>query len=60
MSTPTPKRAPGRPPTPETEQRRNVVAVRFTDADLERVERLAAEAGVPVATWAWRQLVERS
>ena len=56
MDTTTPKRAPGRPPKPPEEKRRNVLSLRFTDAELDRLETLAADAGEKVATFAWRRL----
>lgn len=49
------KRPPGRPPKRPEDRRRNTVSVRYTDAEIERLERLAAEAGEGVASYVWRQ-----
>lgn len=40
----------GRPPGPPELVRRNRVTTTFTDAELEKLERLAAHQGVPVGT----------
>jgi hypothetical protein len=49
----------GRPPGPPESVRRNRVATTLTDAELEQLERLAADRGVPVGT-ALYQLVKRA
>ena len=40
----------GRPPGPPELVRRNRVTLTVTDAELERLERLAAQKGVPLGT----------
>jgi hypothetical protein len=52
-----PKRGPGRPPKAPEDRRRNVVQVRFTDDELGRIERLAADAGERVAVFVWRDML---
>lgn len=50
MSNPTnTKRPQGRPVVPESEQRSNVLSVRFSDAELEDLRRAAG--GFPVSIW---------
>jgi hypothetical protein len=53
--TPTPRR--GRPPKAPKDKRRNAVTVRFTDDELDRIERLAADAGETVAGYVWASMV---
>lgn len=48
------KKRPGRPPKRPEDRRRNTISVRYTDAELDRLERLAAEAGEGVAGYVWR------
>ena len=49
------RRGRGRPPKPAADKRRNPITVRYTDEELDRLERLAAEAGEAVASYVWRQ-----
>lgn len=52
-----PREGAGRPPLPEDEQRRQVLRVRLTDAELEALEAAAADAGEALSAYARRVLV---